>query len=394
MQRTVFANGRIVTPDGILDQGSVEVCGGVIASVNNPVSPDDSKDDCIDLDNDFLLPGFVDLQVNGGGGLLFNDDPGSKTAIGIANAHRAFGTTSLLPTLISDDLDKVDQAIRTIDEEVRRNTPGIAGVHIEGPFLNVEKKGIHDERKLRELSDEAVAILTSAEHAQVVVTLAPERVRLDRITDLVESGVKVCIGHTNASFDETRNALAAGASGFTHLFNAMSPMHSRSPGVIPAALESSAFCGVIVDGKHVHPAMLRLALRAKSDRRLMLVTDAMPVVGADTDHFHLNGRRICVENGVCLAEDGTLAGTALSMIEAVRNAMSMLDLSIEEASGMASRTPASFLGIEDRAGSIAPGRRADLVRVSPGFEIRQVWTSGVERCNPRNPSTTFDSSRI
>ncbi len=378
MQRSLFANGRIVTPDGILDRGAVEVRDGVIASVNDSISPDDSNGDFIDLENDFLLPGFVDVQVNGGGGLLFNDDPSAETAVGIANAHRAFGTTSLLPTLISDDLDKVEQAVRAIDAAVGRNTPGIAGVHIEGPFLNVEKRGIHDERKLRKLSNEAIAILTSAKHAQVVVTLAPECVELDQIRRLAECGVRICVGHTNASFDETRDALAAGVSGFTHLFNAMTAMQSRSPGVIPAALESSAYCGVIVDGVHVHPAMLRLALRAKSDRRLMLVTDAMPVVGADIDHFHLNSRRIDCKDGACRSEDGTLAGSALSMIEAVKNAMAMLDLSVDEASGMASRMPASFLGIEDRVGSIAPGRRADLVRVSPTFDIRQVWIGGLE----------------
>ena len=387
MRRLVFANGRIVTPNGILERGCVEVCEGLIANVTGSIAADRSNGGFIDLGEDYLLPGFVDVQVNGGGGLLFNDDPSGETAIRIARAHRDFGTTSLLPTLISDDLDKVEQAIRAIDGEVARKTPGIAGIHIEGPFLNVEKRGVHDERKLRQLSNEAIAILTSAEHAQVVVTLAPERARLDQIARLVECGIKVCIGHTNATFDETRGALAAGVSGFTHLFNAMPAMQSRNPGVIAAALESSAWCGIILDGKHVHPAMLRLALRAKSDRRLMLVTDAMPVVGTDMDHFYLNNQRINVADGMCLSESGTLAGSALSMIEAVENAMTMLDLGIDEAAAMASRIPCSFLGIADRAGSIAPGRRADLLRVSPTFAIRQVWIGGAEQRNCRQPAT-------
>lgn len=387
MRRLVFANGRIVTPNGILERGCVEVCEGLIANVTGSIAADRSNGGFIDLGEDYLLPGFVDVQVNGGGGLLFNDDPSGETAIRIARAHRDFGTTSLLPTLISDDLDKVEQAIRAIDGEVARKTPGIAGIHIEGPFLNVEKRGVHDERKLRQLSNEAIAILTSAEHAQVVVTLAPERARLDQIARLVECGIKVCIGHTNATFDETRGALAAGVSGFTHLFNAMPAMQSRNPGVIAAALESSAWCGIILDGKHVHPAMLRLALRAKSDRRLMLVTDAMPVVGTDMDHFYLNNQRINVADGMCLSESGTLAGSALSMIEAVENAMTMLDLGIDEAAAMASRIPCSFLGIADRAGSIAPGRRADLLRVSPTFAIRQVWIGGVEQRNCRQLAT-------
>lgn len=387
MRRLVFANGRIVTPNGILERGCVEVCEGLIANVTGSIAADRSNGGFIDLGEDYLLPGFVDVQVNGGGGLLFNDDPSGETAIRIARAHRDFGTTSLLPTLISDDLDKVEQAIRAIDGEVARKTPGIAGIHIEGPFLNVEKRGVHDERKLRQLSNEAIAILTSAEHAQVVVTLAPERARLDQIARLVECGIKVCIGHTNATFDETRGALAAGVSGFTHLFNAMPAMQSRNPGVIAAALESSAWCGIILDGKHVHPAMLRLALRAKSDRRLMLVTDAMPVVGTDMDHFYLNNQRINVADGMCLSESGTLAGSALSMIEAVENAVTMLDLGIDEAAAMASRIPCSFLGIADRAGSIAPGRRADLLRVSPTFAIRQVWIGGAEQRNCRQPAT-------
>ncbi|MDE0678942.1 MAG: N-acetylglucosamine-6-phosphate deacetylase [Gammaproteobacteria bacterium] len=386
MRSLVFVNGRIVTPSGILDHGCVEVCGNLVAGVSNSIAADRSNGDFIDLGGDYLLPGFVDVQVNGGGGLLFNDDPSAATAIGIAKAHRPFGTTSLLPTLISGDLEKIEHAIRAIDGVVRRKMPGIAGVHIEGPFLNVEKRGVHDKRKLRQLSNKAMRILTSAEHAQVVLTLAPERARLDQIAELVESGVKVCIGHTNATFEETRGALEAGVSGFTHLFNAMPAMQSRNPGVIAAALESSACCGVIVDGKHVHPAMLRLALRAKSDRKLMLVTDAMPVVGADIDHFYLNKQRINVADGVCLSESGTLAGAALSMIEAVKNAMTMLDLSIEEASVMASRVPCSFLGIADRTGSIAPGRRADLLRISPKFAIRQVWIDGVEQRDCRESS--------
>ncbi len=387
MRGLVFTNGRIVTPNGILRDGAVEVWEGLIECVRQSLSADCVNRDCIDLGDDYLLPGFVDVQVNGGGGLLFNDHPSATTALRIAEAHRPFGTTSLLPTLISDDLDKVDQAIKAIDEAVARNTPGIEGVHIEGPFLSVEKRGIHNERKLRQLTDDAIAILTSAEHAQVVVTLAPECAELEQIRRLVECGIKVCIGHTNATYEQTRSALAAGVSGFTHLFNAMPTMQSRKPGAIAAALESSAWCGVIMDGRHVHPAMLRLALRAKSDRRLMLVTDAMPVVGTDMDHFHIDNRRINVADGVCLSENGTLAGAALSMIDAVGNAMTMLDLDIEQASKMASAMPCSFLGNSERLGSIAPGRRADLLRVSPTLGIRQVWLAGVEQRDCRQPAT-------
>ena len=376
---TVLVNGQIVTPDGIVAAGGVAVADGVITRAGSQLASTARSGELIDLDNDFLLPGFVDVQVNGGGGVLFNDDPGAQTALRMVQAHRRFGTTSLLPTLISDELDKVEQAIRAIDTEVANHTPGIAGVHIEGPFLNVAKRGIHDQRKLQKLSSAAIALLTSARHAQVVVTLAPECAEPGQIARLVAGGVKVCLGHTNATFEQTRAALAAGATGFTHLFNANSAMQSRSPGVIPAALESSACCGLIVDGKHVHPAMLRLALRAKADRRLMLVTDAMPVVGTEQDSFQLGGQHIRVEDGTCRAADGTLAGSALSMLDAVRNAQAMLGVSMAQASAMASRIPAWFLGIDNHTGSITAGKRADLIRLSPTFAIRQVWVGGVEQ---------------
>ena len=376
MTSFALVNARVLTETGFVNDVAVIVKDGLIADLR-------ADEDCgdvastVDLKGGLLLPGFFDVQVNGGGGVLFNDEPTVDGVAAIAKAHRAYGTTSLLPTLISDDLDKVALAIKAVDDAIEANVPGVVGVHVEGPFLNETRKGIHDAGKLRPLTKDALAILTGAKRARVVLTLAPECVDTDDIQYLASRGVRVCAGHTNATYDEAKAALRSGVTGFTHLFNAMSPMLSRAPGVIPAALESDAWCGVIVDGLHVHPAMLRLALNAKADKRFMLVTDAMPCVGSDVDHFYLNGARIHVRDGKCFSDDGTLAGAALTMIDAVKNAVSMLSVDLETASRMASAEPAAFMGVGKATGSISAGKQADLVWLDRDLRVIGVWIRGV-----------------
>ncbi len=374
MTSFTLTNAQVLTPQGFVSGANVVVENGIVAAVDPARG---SAGGGVDLDNGFLLPGFIDVQVNGGGGVLFNDDPSPEGAVAIAEAHSAFGSTGVLPTLISDDLDKIDLAVRAADKAVEEGAPGVLGVHIEGPFLNPAKRGIHDERKIRPLSKDALRLLTGARKARVVVTLAPECAAVEDIRYLVEQGVRVCAGHTNADYDETRSALKAGVTGFTHLFNAMSPMHSRAPGVVPAALESEAWCGMIADGVHVHPAMLRLAMRAKADGRLMLVTDAMPNVGADIDHFYLGDVRINVRGGKCYDNDGTLAGASLTMIDAVKNAVAMLGVDLAGAARMASANPAAFLGVERETGAIRAGARADFVWLDAAMNILGVWRRGV-----------------
>lgn len=376
MTSFTLINARVLTEDGFVDGVSVVVKDGIISDLRAGGDHDPSAE-FVDLNNGLLLPGFIDVQVNGGGGVLFNDDPSVETVRVMASAHRAYGTTSLLPTLISDDLEKIELAIAAVDKAIEDKIPGIVGVHIEGPFLNEVKKGIHDADKLRPLTKDALALLTAAKRARVVLTLAPECADPDDIRYLAERGVRICAGHTNATYDQARAAFQAGVSGATHLFNAMSPMQSREPGVIPATLESDAWCGIIVDGVHVHPAMLRLALRAKADKRFMLVTDAMPSVGSDVDHFYLNGNRIHVRDGKCFSDDGTLAGAALTMIDAVKNAVSMLSVDLEAASRMASANPAAFLGMERLTGSIAVGKQADFVWLDHDLHILGTWVRGV-----------------
>jgi N-acetylglucosamine-6-phosphate deacetylase len=323
------------------------------------------------------LPGFVDCQVNGGGGALFNDAPSVATIEAIGRAHRRFGTTAFLPTLISDDMSVIRRAIDAVREAIARRVPGVIGIHIEGPFISAARKGAHDAAKVRDLDERGVALLSSLGVGRTLVTLAPELAEPRTIRALAASGVVISAGHTNATFEQTLAALRNGVSGVTHLFNAMSPMTNREPGTVGAALhDPDCWCGLIVDGRHVHPAVLRLALRAKSPERFMLVTDAMPSVGSERDHFLLQGRRIVVKDGVCMDEHGTLAGSAIDMASAVRNTIDLLGLPLEVAVRMASAHPARFLRMEGEIGRIAPGQRANFVVADERLHVRETWIDG------------------
>jgi N-acetylglucosamine-6-phosphate deacetylase len=323
----------------------------------------------------WLAPGFIDCQVNGGGDVLFNDDPSPEGIAVIAAAHRRFGTTSLLPTLITDTSEKM-QAARDAVAGAMADQPGVLGVHFEGPFLAPEKCGVHDPKRMRAPDDADRALMTSLPGAVTLVTLAPERVPPGFILTLTEKGVRVALGHSMASYDQTKAALAEGLTGFTHLFNAMRPMTAREPGPIAAALESpGCWYGLIVDGVHVAPAMLRLALRGAGSA--MLVTDAMPPVGGTRDGFTLQGRAIVARNGRCVTETGTLAGSGIDMASAVRNAVRLLGLPLADALRLASLSPAAFLGVDDRLGRLAPGYRADMVALdSNDVRVLQTWVAG------------------
>lgn len=328
------------------------------------------------LDGD-LLPGFIDLQVNGGGGVLLNDQPTVEGVAAIAAAHRRFGTTGLLPTLISDDLDVVAKAIAAVDEAIGQGVPGILGIHIEGPFLNPAKKGIHDASKFRTLDAEAIDLISSLRNGRTLVTLAPELAPPGAVRTLAGRGVIVAAGHTDATYEQVRAALDDGLAGFTHLYNAMTQLGSRAPGAVGAALEDRAsWCGLIVDGHHVHPAALRVALAAKGADRLILVTDAMPTVGSDTKQFTLNGQTIIADDGRCVSPDGTLAGSDLDMAMAVRNAERLMRVDYETAVRMASASPARAMRMSEERGEIRPGLVADLVLVDDRKQVLETWIAG------------------
>lgn len=382
---TLLHNGRILVSDAFHDDLAVVVNDGRIAAVapTSVLRIAFPEAESRDLNGDLLVPGYIDTQVNGGGGVLFNDAPTVETITRIGVAHRRFGTTGFLPTLISDDLSVIDRAIDAVEQAMAEGVPGVLGIHIEGPFLNIARKGIHDPTKFRTLDNEAVRLLTRMKTGRTLITLAPEMTTPDMIAALVQGGAVVAAGHTDADYATIRAALDAGVTGFTHLFNAMSPLASREPGVVGAALENvSAWAGIIVDGHHVDPVVLKLALRCRPADRFMLVTDAMPSVNAPhlgdgDEHFYLQGRRISVKDGACLDERGVLAGSDLDMAAAVRNTRDLLGLDLASAVMMASAAPAAFLGLERQRGRIAPGYAADLLILNNDLAVVESWIDGV-----------------
>ena len=326
----------------------------------------------------WLAPGFIDVQVNGGGDVLFNDAPTPETIRAIVAAHRRFGTTALLPTLISDSPAKMRAAVAAVDA-LSDAEPSVLGLHLEGPFLSPEKAGVHDPRHIRPPTLDDLDLITSPRRGVTLVTLAPEQVPAEFVGKLVGAGVRVALGHSMATYAQTREAIAMGLTGFTHLFNAMRGLDAREPGPIAVALESpGVFYGLIVDGIHVAPPMLRLALRGRG--RPILVTDAMPPVGGTSTMFKLNGESIAVGDGRCARQDGRLAGACLDMATAVRNCVRLLDVPLTEALCFAATNPAQFLGLGDQLGRLAPGLRADMVAIDPEtIEVHHTWVAGEEK---------------
>ena len=378
----VLVNGRVMTDRGLEEGLAVRLRGNCIMGVG-PVSELTPAARQRDLRGALLLPGFIDIQVNGGAGVLFNDAPSVEAIARIGAAHRRFGTTGFLPTLISDDLATLETAIAATRQAMAEGVPGLLGIHIEGPFLSPRRKGIHQASKLRQIDEAAFELLTSLASGRTLVTLAPETTSVTMIERLARAGVIVSAGHSNATYATVREALDHGVTGFTHLFNAMSPLTSREPGVVGAALEDPAsWCSLIVDGRHVDPVVLKIALRCKPLDRFILATDAMPCVGSSEKSFRLQGKLITVRDGACVDEDGTLAGSDLDMASAVRNAVSMLGLDLSDASRMASGAPAQFLGLGDLLGRIAPGYRANLVLMDDDLGVLDTWIGGRSLLDP------------
>ncbi|CAM5425842.1 N-acetylglucosamine-6-phosphate deacetylase [Rhodanobacter lindaniclasticus] len=374
---TALTHARVLTPDGWRDDLVVLLDGERIVALLPPSDPRLRDAQPHDLAGAMLLPGFIDVQVNGGGGVLFNEAPTVETLRRIGAAHRRFGTTGFLPTLISDRVEVMRAALVAVEQAFDEGVPGLLGIHLEGPYLASARKGVHDAKYFHVPGPDELELLCAPHRGIRLVTLAPDQVPPTSIRALVAAGVIVCAGHTAADYETTRTALDAGVRGFTHLFNAMTPFGSREPGVVGAALEDAAsWCGLIVDGHHVHPASLRVAIAAKPRGKMLLVTDAMPPVGADRPDYVLNGETITVKDGICQTATGVLAGSALDMANAVRNTVQMLGLPLDEAARMASTYPAEFLGLGASHGRIAAGCRADLVALDDDFRVRQSWIGG------------------
>ena len=370
-------NGRVLTDGGIEEGLAVLVQAGRIAEVTTRHEALQRANEVYDLHGATLLPGFIDCQVNGGGGVLFNNETDVAALRRIGQAHRRFGTTGFLPTLISDDATRMRAAIRATGSAIAEGVAGVLGIHLEGPYLAPARKGTHDATRFRVPDAEEIELATALRNGLTLITLAPEQVGADTIGAMVARGAIVCAGHTAATYEQARAGIDAGVRGFTHLFNAMSPLTGREPGAVGAALEDMhTWCGVIVDGHHVHPASLRVALAAKPRGKVFLVTDAMPPVGADQPSYELYGETITARDGVVRNAAGALAGSALDMATAVRNCVSMLGVPLAEAARMASTYPAGFLGIGDRYGRIAVGYHADLVALDDEMQVVATWIGG------------------
>ncbi|GLS25160.1 N-acetylglucosamine-6-phosphate deacetylase [Marinibactrum halimedae] len=332
-----------------------------------------------------LVPGFVDVQVNGGGGVMFNQSPTVESLSIMAKAHSRFGTTSLLPTVITDSLVVMERAADAVAEALadksitKKCVPQVKGIHFEGPHLSSAKKGVHSEKFIRSISDEEFALFCRRDLGTVMVTVAPENVSPSVISELVKEGVVVALGHSNATADIVTKALDAGASGFTHLFNAMSPITGREPGMVGTALMTrDAYCGLIVDFEHVHPMNCQLAMQQKTADKIVLVTDAMAHVGSDETQIDFFDTTIIRHQGKLTLPNGTLAGSVLDMATAVRNTHQTLGLSLADALTMATTTPASFIGQGSKLGAIKVGLPADMVWLDAQLGVEKVWVAGEE----------------
>ena len=328
----------------------------------------------------FLAPGFVDLQVNGGGGVLLNNDPSVAGIRAICTAHARFGTTALLPTLITDTPATCARAIAAGVEAVQQRVPGFAGLHLEGPHISSARKGAHDASLIRLMDDEDLATLIAAREVlpALVTTVAPESVTPEQVRALVDAGVKVSIGHSDAGMEKVLELVQAGASMITHLFNAMSQMTGRAPGMVGTALSCGELnVGLIADGFHVHPTSMALAVRAKDGPgNIFLISDAMSSVGTDVTELVLNGRKVKREHGRLTLEDGTLAGADLDMTTAVRVIHERSGVDLREALRMASLYPAQSMGWT-KSGRIGSGCPADIVCLSDSLEPNGSWIGGV-----------------
>jgi N-acetylglucosamine-6-phosphate deacetylase len=368
-----FHAKRLFDGKNFTDDQVLTITDGFISAIDQNTNDVDIKS------TGLVVPGYIDLQVNGGGGALFNDSPSVDKLKTIMSAHAKFGTTAMMPTLITDKVEIMAQAAEAMSEAIREKVPGIVGIHFEGPHLSLAKKGTHCAELIRPISEAEWQVLSRKDIGQVMVTLAPETVSVQDISRMVELGIKVSLGHTNADFVTAQKAVDAGATGFTHLYNAMSPLQGREPGVVGCALlNDSTQAGLIVDGHHVDYASCQLAIKAKPAGGIFLVTDAMPPVGTEIKEFPLYDKTVYVENGKLTSTTGELAGSSLDMATAVKNTHLKLNVPLDEALRMASLYPARYLYQQQNVlrGQLKVDQYADLVVLNDDFSVHETWISG------------------
>lgn len=365
---------HVLLPSGWATNKTITASNGVITDIRDATTLELKH-----VEAGYLIPGFFDTQVNGGGGVLFNDTPCIQSIETMALAHLRYGTTAMLPTIITDNAQTMSKAADAIAQVLDSGPDSlkalIKGIHFEGPYLSKAKKGVHEEAYIRQPSEAELATLTRKDIGKVLITVAPETADVGFIKEMVSEDVTVSLGHTNADYEQIQGAIDAGATGFTHLYNAMSALTSREPGAVGAALlNENTYCGFIVDHYHLHPKSAELALKVKGASRAMLVTDAMAHAGSDVTRLPFFNTEIVREGNKLTTPDGTLAGSCLDMHSALVNTIKGCNIPLAQASKMASNTPASFMGLSTQIGSIELGMCADFVLLDKTHRLSQVWS--------------------
>lgn len=373
-----LVNGRIFTGYDILDDHAVVIADGIIDRVC-PRAMLDAALPQQDMAGAFIAPGFIDLQLNGCGGVQFNDSPEAlsvETLEIMQRANEKSGCTSFLPTLITSSDELMKQAVETMRAWLTTRQNQALGLHLEGPWLNREKKGTHNPALIRQPDPALVDYLCANADVITKVTLAPEQAGSEVIRQLSAAGIIVSAGHSNATYAEAKAGFSAGITFATHLYNAMSPFSGREPGLVGALFDSpDVYCGIIADGLHVNYANVRMAKRLKGER-LILVTDATAPAGAAIDKFIFAGKTIYYRNGLCVDEHGTLSGSALTMIEAVQNSVEYCGIALDEALRMATLYPARAMVVEKQLGTVAAGKAANLTVFTRDYQIIKTFVNG------------------
>jgi len=365
----IFCGERFYDDHALLVDGK-----SIVDIVDKNNTPDNFNK--IELDQGILAPGFIDLQVNGGGGVLFNNSPNKESLNTIIKAHQFFGTTSVMPTVISDSLEVLEQCIKTVTEEIKNNS-SLLGIHIEGPFFNTKYRGVHQKQYISTINSDYLNLFESLKGFPVMLTLAPECISSQQLKHLTSLGIKTLAGHSDASYDKLDDAIKNGLDGFTHLFNAMGQISAREPGVVGSALHfENTFASIIVDLHHVHPSLIQLAYQLKPTGKLFFISDSMATINHGKPSFELYDEVVNELDGRLVNSEGKLAGSSITQIDAVKNAYQKCNIPLNQALAMASRYPAEYLGIANHLGSLKPGYRADLVHFDSNFKVRNAWVSG------------------
>ena len=373
--KKALTGAKLFTGENFLENKALLIedkyIAGIVGKANIPKNFEIQK-----LNGGILSPGFIDLQVNGGGGKLFNNSPDKESLNTIIEAHQYFGSTSIMPTVISDSLNILQKCTETISNEINNNH-SLLGVHIEGPFFNAKYRGVHQKKYINTINASYLSLFEKLDEFPVMITLAPECISIKQLKYLKSLGFKILAGHTDASYDQLEEAIKYGLDGFTHLFNAMGQISAREPSVVGSAFDfDETSASIIVDLHHVHPSLINLSFKQKPKGKLFFVSDSMATINHGKPSFELYDEVVSESNGRIINSEGKLAGSSITQIDAIKNAYQKCNIPLESAIAMATLYPAKYLGVSHYIGQLKKGHRADLAHFDSSFKVRNVWLSG------------------